>query len=166
VPETLKAIESIIVKFDPKFNFEPVFLDDKLNDLYKTESNLMKLTGVFSAVCIFISIMGIFGLAAFTTEQRTKEIGIRKVLGASDSQIITMLSRPLLWLALCAALPASYIGYRAIDAWLQRFAYHTDISLMTFGLATALVCLIALTTVVLQSLRTTNANPVDALRYE
>jgi len=166
VPATLKAIEAVIVKFDPKFNFEPVFLDDKLNELYKTESNLMKLTGVFSAVCIFISIMGIFGLAAFTTEQRTKEIGIRKVLGASDSQIVTMLSRPLLWLVLCAALPASYVGYRAIDAWMERFAYRTDISLVTFGLATGLVCLIALTTVVMQSLRTTNANPVDALRYE
>jgi putative ABC transport system permease protein len=166
IPGTLKSIESIIAKFDPKFDFEPLFLEDRLNELYKTESNLMRLTGVFAAVCIFISVMGIFGLAAFTTEQRTKEIGIRKVLGASDSQIVSMLSRPLLWLVLIAAVPASYIGYRAIDTWMSRFAYHTDISWMTFVLSTLAVCFIALTTVVLQSLRTTNANPVDALRYE
>jgi putative ABC transport system permease protein len=166
IPQALKSIESVIAKFDPKFDFEPLFLEDRLNELYKTESNLMRLTGVFATVCIFISVMGIFGLAAFTTEQRTKEIGIRKVLGASDPQIIAMLSRPLLWLVLIAAIPASYVGYRAIDAWMNRFAYHTDISWLTFMLSTAAVCLVALTTVVLQSLRTTNANPVDALRYE
>jgi putative ABC transport system permease protein len=166
VPQTLRNIEAIITKFDPKANFEPLFLEDRLNELYKTETNLMKLTGTFAAVCILISVMGIFGLAAFTTEQRTKEIGIRKVLGASDPQIISMLSRPLLWLVLLAAIPASYLGYRAIDAWLQRFAYHTDISAITFLLSTLAVCLVALLTVVLQSMRTTNANPVDALRYE
>lgn len=166
IRETLDAVGATIAKFDPKFDFEPEFLDERLNELYQTESNLMKLTGVFAAVCIFISVMGIFGLAAFTTEQRTKEIGIRKVLGASDPQIITMLSRPLLWLVLIAAVPASYVGYRAIDAWMQRFAYHTDISAMTFVLSTLAVCVVALATVVLQSLRTTNSNPVDALRYE
>jgi putative ABC transport system permease protein len=166
IPQTLRDIEAVMAKFDPKTNFEPLFLEDRLNELYKTETNLMKLTGTFAAVCILISVMGIFGLAAFTTEQRTKEIGIRKVLGASDSQIITMLSRPLLWLVLISALPASYLGYRAIDSWLQRFAYHTDISTMTFVLSTLAVCAVALMTVVLQSLRTTNSNPVDALRYE
>ena len=164
--DTLRAIESVLTRFDPKLNFEPVFLDDRLNGMYKSEANLMKLTGVFAGVCILISVMGIFGLAAFTTEQRTKEIGIRKVLGALDSQIIAMLSRPLLWLVLIAAVPASYVGYRAIDTWLQRFAYHDEIDTSMFVLATLAVCVVALATVVLQSLRTTNANPVDALRYE
>jgi putative ABC transport system permease protein len=166
VPATLKEIESVIAKFDPKFDFEPTFLEDRLDGLYKTESNLMRLTGVFAAVCIFISVMGIFGLAAFTTEQRTKEIGIRKVLGASDPQIVTLLSRPLLWLVLLAAIPSSYVGYRAIETWMQRFAYHTDVSALTFAVSTLAVCAVALTTVVLQSLRTIRANPVDALRYE
>lgn len=166
VPATLKEIESVIAKFDPKFDFEPTFLEDRLDGLYKTESDLMRLTGVFAAVCIFISVMGIFGLAAFTTEQRTKEIGIRKVLGASDPQIVTLLSRPLLWLVLLAAIPSSYVGYRAIETWMQRFAYHTDVSALTFAVSTLAVCAVALTTVVLQSLRTIRANPVDALRYE
>ena len=77
-----------------------------------------------------------------------------------------MLSRPLLWLVVLAAIPSSYVGYRAIDTWMQRFAYHTEISTLTFVFSTLAVCVIALMTVVLQSLRTTNANPVDALRYE
>jgi putative ABC transport system permease protein len=125
----------------------------------------MKLTGIFAGICIFISIMGLFGLAAFTTEQRTKEIGIRKVLGASDGQVITLLSRHLLPLVAIAAIPASLLSYYAIDKWLQRFAYHTDIGWITFVLATLLVTLVALATVVLQSLKTARSEPVDALRY-
>jgi putative ABC transport system permease protein len=164
--QTMQSIQNVIAKFDPKFNFEPVFLEDRLNDLYKSESNLMKLTGIFAGICIFIAVMGLFGLAAFTTEQRTKEIGIRMVLGASDSQIITLLSRYLLPLVLIAAIPASFLSYYAIDKWLQRFAYHTDINWLTFVLATLVVTLVALATVVLQSLKTTRADPIKALRYE
>jgi putative ABC transport system permease protein len=126
----------------------------------------MKLTAIFAGICIFIAIMGLFGLAAFTTEQRTKEIGIRMVLGATDSQIITLLSRYLLPLVLIAAIPASILSYYAIDKWLQRFAYHTDINWLTFVLATLVVALVALATVVLQSLKTTRADPIKALRYE
>jgi putative ABC transport system permease protein len=164
--QTMQSVQEVIAKFDPKFDFEPVFLEDKLNELYKSESNLMKLTGIFAGICIFISVMGLFALAAFTTEQRTKEIGIRMVLGASDSQIVTMLSRYLLPLVLIAAIPASVLSYYAIDKWLQRFAYHTDISWLTFVLATLIVTLVALATVVLQSLKTTQADPIKALRYE
>jgi putative ABC transport system permease protein len=166
VSETLRAIGNVVAKFDPRLDFEPVFLDDRLNQLYKTETNLMRLTGVFAGVCILIAALGIFGLAAFTTEQRTKEIGVRKVLGASDVQILAMLTRPLLWLVLIAALPASFAGYHAIDRWLQRFAYRTEIDVLTFVVATLVVCGVALATVATQSLRTTRANPADALRYE
>jgi len=116
-------LESVLVRLDPKLDFEPVFLDDRLAELYKTETDLMKLTGIFAVVCVFISVMGIFGLAAFATEQRIREIAMRRILGASDLQVVHMLARPLVWLVLLAALPASYFGYRAIDAWLQRFAY-------------------------------------------
>jgi putative ABC transport system permease protein len=163
---TVARVKSVIAKFDPKYDAEPIFLDDRLNELYKSETNLMKLTGIFAGICIFISIMGLFGLAAFTTEQRTKEIGIRMVLGASDSQIVIMLSKHLLPLVLIAAVPASVLSYYAIDKWLQRFAYHTDISWLTFVLATLLVTVVSLTTVVLQSLKTTQADPIKALRYE
>jgi putative ABC transport system permease protein len=163
--DTIGRVEKVIAKFDPKFDFEPLFLEDRLNKLYAAETNLMKLTGIFAGICIFISIMGLFGLAAFTTEQRTKEIGIRKVLGASDGQVIAMLSRHLLPLVAIAAVPASIVSYYAIDKWLQRFAYHTDIGWITFVLATLLVTLVALATVVLQSLKTARSEPVDALRY-
>jgi putative ABC transport system permease protein len=163
---TLDRVKDVILKFDPKFNFEPVFLEDRLNELYESEINLMRLTGVFAAICIFISIMGLFGLAAFTTEQRTKEIGIRKTLGASDGQIVSLLSKHLLPLVLIAAVPASVLSYYAIDKWLQRFAYRTDIDWTIFALATLLVTFVALSTVVLQSLKTAQAEPVDALRYE
>jgi len=163
---TVNRVKSVIAKFDPKYDAEPVFLEDRLNELYKSETNLMKLTGIFAGICIFISIMGLFGLAAFTTEQRTKEIGIRMVLGASDSQIITLLSRHLLPLVVIAAIPASVLSYYAIDKWMQRFAYHTEISWLTFVLSTLVVTLVALATVVLQSLKTTQADPIKALRYE
>jgi len=162
----MDGVQSLIAKFDPKFEFEPVFLEDRLNELYESETNLMKLTGLFAGICIFISIMGLFALAAFTTEQRTKEIGIRMVLGASDSQIVTMLTRHLLPLVLIAAIPASVLSYYAIDNWLQRFAYRTDISWLTFVVSTLVVALVALATVVLQSRKTTQADPIKALRYE
>ena len=163
---TIDKVKNVILKFDPKFNFEPVFLEDRLNELYESETNLMRLTGVFAAICIFISIMGLFGLAAFTTEQRTKEIGIRKTLGASDGQIVTLLSRHLLPLVLIAAIPASALSYYAIEKWLQRFAYRTDIHWTVFVVSVLLVTVVALGTVVLQSLKTARSEPVDALRYE
>ena len=166
IRDTIGRVEKVIAKFDPKFDFEPIFLEDRLNRMYEAETNLMKLTGIFAGICIFISIMGLFGLAAFTTEQRTKEIGIRKVLGASDGQVITLLNRHLLPLVLIAAIPASVLSYYAIDKWLQRFAYHTDIGWMTFVIATLAVALVAITTVTLQSLKTAQSEPVDALRYE
>lgn len=166
IRNTVGRVEKVIAKFDPNFDFEPKFMDDRLNDLYKSENNLMKLTAIFAGICIFISIMGLFGLAAFTTEQRTKEIGIRMVLGASDSQIVTLLSRYLLPLVLVAAIPASMLSYYAIDKWLQRFAYHTDIGWLTFVVSTLSVTIVALATVSLQSFKTTQADPIKALRHE
>jgi len=166
LPDTVNAIEKIVRHFDPRSDFEPDFLEDRLDALYRSENDLMKLTGIFAVICIFISVMGLFGLTAFTTEERTREIGIRKVLGASDRQIIGMLSKPLLVLILIAAIPATFASYRAIDTWLQRFAYHTTISVLTFVIATALVTAVALLTVALQSRKTAQAEPVESLRYE
>lgn len=163
---TFDDIERAIRKFDPRFNFEPVFLEDRIGGQYRTESNLMKLTGLFAAICILISIMGIFGLASFTTEQRTKEIGIRKVLGASDGQIVRLLGMPLAWLVLAASIPASVLCYQAIESWLQRFAYRTEVGLLIFVTATASIGAIALATTALQSLRAARHSPIDAIRHE
>jgi putative ABC transport system permease protein len=164
--QTIGAVEKIIRKFDPRTDFAPDFLDDRLNKQYRSENDLMKLTGIFAMICIFISVMGLFGLTAFTTEERTREIGIRKVLGASEGQIIGMLSKPLLVLIVIAAVPAIFASYKAISTWLERFVYHTSISALTFVVATVLVTIVALLTVALQSRKTAQSEPVEALRYE
>ena len=153
-------------EFDPAFVFEPEFLDDQLSQLYRSESNLMKLTSVFAGICIFISVIGLFGLTAFTTELRTKEIGIRKVLGASNLQIVTLLSRRVFFLVLVATIPASAVSYYAIDKWLQRFAYHIEIGWGPFATATLIVAVVTLVTAATQSLKAASANTIDSLRYE
>ena len=105
--------------------------------LYKSEHQLTKLIGIFSVVCIFIACLGLFGLASFTTEQRTREIGTRKVLGATAWQIIALLSRRILVLVLIASVLAAVIAYFAIDEWLRGFAYRAGINPMIFVLSAA-----------------------------
>ncbi len=166
ISQTLSLLEDIFAKFDAKHPFQFEFLDDSLNQLYASDQRLMKLTGIFAGVCIFISCLGLFALAAFTTEQRTKEVGIRKVLGASTWQIIAMLSRGILLLVLGGAVIASVLSYFAMDEWLTGFAYHTDIDLWVFLLSAAVAAIVAFATVAVQSFKTAGANPVDALRYE
>ncbi len=166
---TLAFIKQKFAEFDPKHPFEYEFLDDSLNELYVNEQRQMELIGIFAAVCIFISCMGLFGLAAFTTEQRTKEIGVRKVLGASTSQIITMLARKILLLVLGGAVVASLIAWYAMDSWwLTDFAYRIKIDkdIWVFFVAAAIAVVVAFATVALQAFKTAQKNPVEALRYE
>lgn len=125
--ETLKYIEEVLLKYDPLHPLEYEFLDDTLDQLYSQDWRLMLLTGFFSAVCIFISCLGLFGLVAFTIEQRIKEIAIRKVLGATTFKIIVMIARRILYLVLGASGVASLAAYLAIDEWLADFAYRTHI---------------------------------------
>src|SRR5690606_18213706 len=130
-----------------------------LNQLYQSEENLMKLIGIFAVICIFISCLGLYGLAAFTTEQRTREIGIRKVLGATARQILTLLSRNILWLVFGEAVVASAIAWLPIDEWLSGFAYRAGINPLAFVLATGVALLIAYATVALQSWKTAQSDP-------
>jgi len=153
-------------RFDRGFEFEPVFLEEVIAAMYRRETNVMTLMGVFGVVCIGISILGILGLTAFTTEHRTKEIGIRKVLGASDTQVVLMFGRPMLALVLLASVPACYLAHRAIGVWLERFAYRADIGPMTFVLSTGCIVIAAASAVIVQALRAARANPLDSLRYE
>jgi len=166
ISKTLDYIKEVLTKFDPEHPFEYNFLDDTIERLYFSEQRLMKLTGIFSGICILISCLGLFGLAAFTTEQRTKEIGIRKVLGATTFQIIVMLSRSILVIVLAASAVASLVAYLAIDEWLSGFAYHTSINPLVFLLSAVGAAAVAFITVALQSYKTARANPVEALRYE
>ncbi len=168
IPGTLDFIKKKFAEFDPTHPFEFEFLDDVLNSQYFPEQRLMKLICIFTIVCIFISCLGLFGLAAFSTEQRKKEIGIRKVLGASTLEIIIMLAGSILMLVAGGAVVASFIAYFAMDEWLSGFAYRININkdLWVFLISAAIAAAVALITVAVQSYKTARANPVKALRYE
>lgn len=166
IPGTLNYLEEKFTEFDPKHPFEYEFLDDSLNNMYLTEQHLMKLVGIFACVCIVISCMGLFGMSAFNTEQRTREIGIRKVLGASTWQIITILVRNIMVLALTGAIFASLLTIYVMDEWLANFAYHTGIKMWIFLLSTVVVAVVSFITVTIQSFNAARANPVETLRYE
>lgn len=166
IPQTLRMLEEKFAAVDPAHPFEFRFLDDTLNELYASEQSLMGLIAIFAGICILIACLGLFGLAAFTTEQRTKEIGIRKVLGATAAQIIWLLSRNVLLLIVLGAFVASAIAYFAIDEWLAGFAYRAPVNPLVFVVSTIVAALVAFLTIALQSYRTVRNDPVDALRYE
>ena len=164
--QTLGFIQQKFAQFDPRHPFEYRFLDDAIDAMYMSETRLMRMTGIFSGICIFISCLGLFGLVAYNTEQRTQEIGIRKVLGASTSQIILMLARNILMLVLAGAILASIIAYYAAGEWLTSFAYRIGIHPLIFVFSAAIVIAVAFGTVALQSYKTAQGNPARTLRYE
>jgi putative ABC transport system permease protein len=166
VRETLAWLEQRFAEFDPRHPFQFQFLDDSLDELYRSEENLMKLIGSFAAVSVFIACLGLFGLASFTTEQRRRELSIRKVLGASALEIVQLVSGNVLLLIIAGGLIGSLVAYLAVDRWLLGFAYRTDIGIAAFALAIVAALAVAYVTVALQSFRTAQADPVDALRYE
>jgi putative ABC transport system permease protein len=153
-------------KMVPDSPFEYFFYDDYYNQLYKKESLFGKVIFIFSAIAILIACMGLFGLAAFFSELRTKEIGIRKVNGATITEIMAMLNKTFVKWVFIAFLVAIPFAWYAMHRWLQAFAYKTDLSWWIFALAGIMVLAIALLTVSWQSWRAATRNPVDALRYE
>ncbi len=165
IGNTLSYISKIMTEADPKHPFEYKFLDAELDGLYRGETSLTRLIAIFAGVSIFIACMGLFGLAAFTTEQRTREIGTRKVLGATSWQIVTLLARPIMILVLVASVLASVGSYFAIDEWLTSFAYKAGINPVIFLLALVVAATVAFITVALQSWKTASADPVNALRH-
>ncbi|HNM14593.1 MAG TPA: cell division protein FtsX [bacterium] len=150
----------------PQYPFVYQFVDEELEKLYKAEQRLTGIYTSFTVLAIIISCLGLFGLASFTTEQRTKEIGIRKVLGASIPKIIIMLSTEFLKLVLLSNIIAWPVAYFLMSRWLQDFAFRVDIGIMTFILAGTTALCIALITVSYQAIKASSANPVDALKYE
>jgi putative ABC transport system permease protein len=166
VQKTLQFLQDKFTAYDPKHPFDYEFLDDAIGKLYLSEERLMKMVGIFSGICIFIACLGLFGLAAFATEQRSKEIGIRKVLGASAPQIVLMLSRKTLWLVLAGSVVASIVAYYAIDGWLSGFAYRVAIHPWVFMLSSFVVIAVAFVTIALQSYKTAQSNPARMMRYE
>ncbi|MEO6080552.1 MAG: FtsX-like permease family protein [Steroidobacteraceae bacterium] len=164
ISKTLASVERVMTEADPRHPFEFRFLDEALKAQYKSELSLTKLIGIFAGVSIFIACMGLFGLAAFTTEQRSREIGTRKVLGATAWQIVGLLARRILVLVLVAAVLASVASYFAIDEWLAGFAYRAGINPLIFVFAALAAGAVAFAMVAAQSWRTANADPVHSLR--
>ena len=163
---TLTALEAAWKRTVPNRPFEYTFLDDDFNAVYKREHRLRSIVGVFAGLAIFVSCLGLFGLAALAAEQRTKEIGIRKVLGASVANIVALLSRDLLKLVAVAIVIATPLAYWGVGKWLQDFAYRVEVGAWVFVVAAASAAGIAFITVASQAVRAAGMNPVKALRSE
>ncbi|UCH10551.1 MAG: ABC transporter permease [Fidelibacterota bacterium] len=166
ITATLSSIEDTWMEFAPDQAFEYFFFEDAYDALYKNEFRTQAIGSLFAVLAVFVACLGLLGLASFTAEQRTKEIGIRKVLGATVTGIFTLLSTDVLKLVLISALLSLPISWYAMHNWLENFAYHINYSLLTFFMASLVALVIALLTVTWQVLRAATANPVTTLRYE
>jgi len=166
VSDTIRYIEKTWNGISRVMPFEYEFLDDTYNKLYKSDEELHKISTYFSGVAIIIACLGLFGLISYSTEQRTKEIGVRKVLGASVSGLIGLLSQEYIKWVLIANLISWPIVYFVIEKWLQDFPYRISITAWPFLLSGLAALLIALLTVSWQAIKAATANPVDSLKYE
>jgi ABC-type antimicrobial peptide transport system permease subunit len=164
--QALSNAEKVFKKFAPNEPFDYTFLDDTFDNLYKTDRKTSILILVFSIIAIIISAMGLFGLIAFTAERKTKEIGVRKVLGASVGNITTLLSKEFIILVFIAIMIASPIAWWVMNKWLQNFAYRININWSVFVFAGITVLIIALVTISFQAVKAAVANPVKSLRTE
>jgi putative ABC transport system permease protein len=166
ISQTIQVIENTWDAFSPKLPLEYSFLDEDYDRLYKNELQTQQIFIIFSLLTIFIACLGLLGLASFMADQRTKEIGIRKALGATMNHITVMLSKDFTKWVLAANLVAWPIAYFAMHRWLQDFAYRIKISWWMFVLAGMLAFIIALLTVSFQVLKAAGKNPVESLQYE
>ena len=166
LPETMAYVKQQWAKYDPNHPFEYFFLDDEFNEQYRADEIQYKLLTNLSYVCIFISLLGLLGLSAFTAAQRTKEIGIRKVHGASIPRIIYMLYKDIMYLVLIAAIVVILPVYYVINQWMENFAYRTTLNYSTFIFVALMALVFAFLTVAFHSLKTARTNPVESLKYE
>ncbi|MCE2734811.1 MAG: ABC transporter permease [Flammeovirgaceae bacterium] len=162
----IQDLQTSFKEFFPGNPFDFFFVDEKFNQQYRSEDQNQRIFISASCLAIFIACLGLFGLATFTVQQRTKEIGLRKVMGASLTQLTTLLSRDFIFLVLLAFVISTPLAAWAMQQWLSQFAYQTDLSIWVFVAAGALVTLIAFLTISLQTLKVATANPVDSLRSE
>jgi len=166
IPQTLEFIKEKTIRIAPQYPFSYSFLDQEMNKLYQSEQKMGQMIGYFAFLAIFISCLGLFGLASFMSEKRTKEIGIRKVLGASISGVVVLLNKQFIKWVLIANIFAWPLAYYAMSNWLKSFAYKANIGIWVFILASLIALIIALFTVSYQAIRVAMAHPVDSLRYE
>ena len=164
--QAIADLEQIAKEFNPNYPFNYHFLDEEYENMYRSEQQVNTLVNYFGILAILISCLGLFALAAFTAEQRTKEIGVRKVLGASISNIVGLLSTDFLKLVLIALVLASPLAWWALSEWLGTFAYQTELAWWIFGLAGVMAVGIAFLTVSYQSIKAAMVNPVTSLKSE
>ncbi len=166
ISQNIASIEKMWNRAIPEYPFEFHFLDDTIDQKYRSEQRLEMILRIFTFLAISISCFGLFGLISFTAEQRTKEIGIRKVLGASVGSVVRLLSKEFVVLVVLANIIAWPVAYYVMTKWLKNFAYRTEIGFVTFLFSGFLALIIAILTVCFQSIKAALANPVDSLRYE
>ena len=163
---TLSSVAAAWSKLNATEPFEYSFLDQDFQKNYESESKQASLINYFTIIAIIISCLGLFGLATFTAEQRRKEIGIRKVLGASVSGLVTLLSKDFLRLVIIAVIIASPLAWYAMHKWLQNFAYQTSITWQVFALTALIAVVIAFVTISFQAIKAAIVNPVRSIRTE
>jgi ABC-type antimicrobial peptide transport system permease subunit len=166
IAETIGFIETVYKDIEPTGQFSYTFLDESYDRLYRSEYRFGDMAKYATGLAIFIACLGLFGMASFTTERRTKEIGIRKVLGATVSGIIGLLTKEFIVLVIIAGIVAPPVAFFVMNKWLNHFAYHAKIGIWMFVLACVITLVITLLTVCSQAIKAAIANPVDALRYE
>jgi ABC-type antimicrobial peptide transport system permease subunit len=166
VSESLAKVEAVFRKNNPAIPFVANFVDEEFAKKFGNEKRIGQLAAFFTILAIFISLLGLFGLASYVAEQRTKEIGIRKVLGATVLRLWNMLSKDFVLLVVIACVIAVPTAYYIMDSWLQKFDYHTAISWWIFGIASMGALLITLITVSYQAIKAASVNPVESLRSE
>ncbi|OGU60104.1 MAG: hypothetical protein A2V66_10470 [Ignavibacteria bacterium RBG_13_36_8] len=166
IDKTTSFIEKKFREISPSSDFEYSFLDENFNKLYQSDERMQQLFGYFSGFAIFIACLGLFGLAAYVTERRTKEIGIRKVMGASVKQIIFLLSKEFVKWVTIANIIAWPVAWLLMSDWLQGFAYRIELNIWPFIIAGITAIIIAISTVMYQSVKAAISNPVDSLKYE
>jgi putative ABC transport system permease protein len=166
VPAAIAQIEKTWKKFLPETPFEYQFLDNRYAKLYEAEERQSSIFTIFSCIAIFIACLGLFGLSAFTISQRVKEIGVRKVLGASTGNIVKLISTDFLILVIIAAVIAFPVAWFVMNHWLQSFAYRINIGWAVFVLSAIIALLIAFATISFQAIKAAVANPVKSLRSE
>ncbi len=166
IATTLQSVKTIWEQTFPDFVYEYKFLDDKIASFYKQESQLSQLYKIFAAIAIFLSCLGLYGLASFMAVQKVKEVGIRKVLGATASSIVYLFSKEFIILISIAFVIASPIAWYFMHQWLQDYVYRINISWWVFAAGGLVAIIIALATISFQAIKAAIANPVKSLRTE
>lgn len=165
-PETKTALEALFARVMPDRKFGYIFLNDDFERQYRSEERFQEIFLVFTILALMVACLGLFGLTAFSAEQRTKEIGVRKILGASTSNIVVLFSKEFVVMVVTAGALAIPLSYLAMNRWLQEFAYRTEISPLLFLGAISMALMLALCTVSFLAFRSARMNPAEALRYE